>query len=261
MSAKSSRDVEMSMPNERLRDAMLRQGMSPVTVAEHIGVDPKTVERWMTQDRVPYPKHRHAIAALVREGESYLWPGAFSPERSTQVAQSELVTIYPRRSAVPAELWRRLIDHAAMQIGILAYGGLFLHELMPNLTAVLLEKAEAGAQVEVLLGDPECQHVAQRGADEGIGDSMAGKIRNTLAFYEPMRGHYTAGVMFHDTVLYNSIYRFDDEMLVNTHLYGHPAAHAPIMHLRRLAGGDLFDTYAASFQRVRSRSREAWPDA
>jgi transcriptional regulator with XRE-family HTH domain len=248
------------MPNERLRDAMLRHGMTAVTVAESIGVDPKTVERWMTQDRIPYPKHRHAIAAMVREGESYLWPGAYSAERSAAVAKSELVSIYPRRSAVPAELWQRLIDQATMQIGLLAYGGLFLHELIPNLTARLLEKAEAGAQVEVLLGDPDCEQVAQRGADEGIGYSMGAKIRNTLSFYEPMRNRYTASVMYHDTILYNSIYRFDDEMLVNTHLYGHPAAHAPIMHLRRLAGGDLFDTYAASFQRVRGRAREVWPD-
>lgn len=214
----------------------------------------------MTQDRIPYPRHRHAIAALVREGESYLWPDAFSRERSAAVAQSELVTIYPRRSAVPGELWRRLIDQASMHIGILAYGGLFLHELIPNFSRVLIEKAEAGAKVEVLLGDPDCPQVAERGADEGIGDSMASKIRNTLTFYEPMRKYDTVGVMFHNTVLYNSIYRFDDEMLVNAHVFGHPAAHAPIMHLRRLAGGDLFDTYAASYERVRARSSDAWPE-
>jgi hypothetical protein len=248
------------VPNERLRDAIARNGLTPVAVAERIKVDPKTVERWITKDRAPYPKYRRAIAAMLRDSEAYLWPDALPPERRTAVAQSELVTIYPRRSAIPSELWKRLLDQAAMQVGILTYGGLFLHELIPSLTKTLLAKAEAGAKVEVLLGDPECHQVAQRGVDEGIGDSMAGKIRNALAFYEPMRGHYTAGVMFHDTVLYNSIYRFDDDMLVNSHLFGHPAAHAPILHLRRLAGGDLFDSYAASFERVRARSREVWPE-
>jgi len=248
------------VPNDRLRDAILRKGLTPLDVAEKISVDPKTVERWITQDRAPYPKHRRAIAALFRDSESYLWPNALSPERAAAVAESELVRIYPRRSAIPGDLWRRLIDQATMQIGILAYGGLFLHELIPNLTKTLIAKAEAGAKVEVLLGDPDCPQVAERGRDEGIGEAMSSKIRNALAFYEPMRGHYTAGVMFHETTLYNSIYRFDDEMLVNTHLFGHPAAHAPILHLRRLAGGDLFDTYAASFERVRARSREVWPD-
>jgi hypothetical protein len=239
---------------------MLRNGLTPTAIADHVGVDPKTVERWVTQNRIPYPRHRHAIAALVREGESYLWPGAFSSERSAAVAQSELMMIYPRRSAVPCDLWRLLIDQASMRIGILAYGGLFLHELIPNLTETLVLKAETGAKVEVILGDPDCPQVAERGADEGIGEAMASKIRNTLAFYEPMRGHDTAGIMFHRTVLYNSIYRFDDEMLVNIHVFGHPAAHSPIMHLRRLAGGDLFDTYAASYERVRARSRDVWPE-
>jgi hypothetical protein len=248
------------MPNERLRDSLLRNGLTPVSVAKELEVDPKTVERWLTQDRIPYPKHRHAIAAMVREGESYLWPNAYSPERANAMAQSEVVAIYPRRSQVGADLWGRLLANASMQIGILAYGGLFLHELIPNLTTILIEKADAGAQVDVLLGDPESEHVAQRGADEGIGDSMAAKIRNTLKFYEPMRGHPSACVSYHDTILYNSIYRFDDEMLVNTHLYGHHAAHAPILHLRRLAGGDLFDMYTSSFQRVRAKSWATWPD-
>jgi len=201
------------VPNERLRDAILRNGMTPTNVAEKIGVDPKTVERWITHaDRVPFARHRHAIAALVRESHSYLWPNALSKERALAVAQSELVTIYPRRGAVPGDLWQRLLDQATMQIGILAYGGLFLHEMIPDLTKTLIAKAEAGAKVEVLIGDPNGQQVVQRGADEGIGESMPGKIRNTLAFYEPMRGHHTAGVMLHDTVLYNSIYRFDDDV-------------------------------------------------
>jgi transcriptional regulator with XRE-family HTH domain len=249
------------MSNDRLRDAMLRNGLTPAAIADQIGVDPKTVERWITQDRTPYPKHRHAIAALVREGESYLWPGALSPERASRVAQSEVVEIYPRRSAMPAELWERMLDAASDQVGILAYGGLFLHEQNPKFGATLLQKAIAGTKVEVLLGDPESPQVAERGEEEGIGDSMASKIRNTLAFYTDLRGVANASVHFHRTTLYNSIYRFDDEMLVNTHLYGVPAAHAPMLHLRRLSGGHLFDNYSASFQRVWSRSRSVWPDS
>jgi hypothetical protein len=50
-------------------------------------------------------------------------------------------------------------------------------------------------------------------------------------------------------------------MLVNTHLYGTPAAYAPVLHLRRLGGGgELFDNYLASFNRVISRSRAVWPE-
>ena len=48
-------------------------------------------------------------------------------------------------------------------------------------------------------------------------------------------------------------------MLVNTHIFGFPAAHAPMMHLRQLSGGNLFDTYADSFDRVRTTSESVWP--
>lgn len=54
----------------------------------------------------------------------------------------------------------------------------------------------------------------------------------------------------HDTVLYNSIYRADDEMLVNTHVYGIGAYMAPVLHLRRLPGGGLFDTFANSVRQT-----------
>ena len=54
----------------------------------------------------------------------------------------------------------------------------------------------------------------------------------------------------HATVLYNSIYRFDDEMIVNPHVCGKVAAHAPALHLRRLSAGDLFTTCADSFTAV-----------
>ena len=52
------------MPNQRLRDALLRNTLGFEEVAKATGVDPKTVERWITQDRTPYPRHRHAIHPL-----------------------------------------------------------------------------------------------------------------------------------------------------------------------------------------------------
>jgi hypothetical protein len=59
----------------------------------------------------------------------------------------------------------------------------------------------------------------------------------------------------HSTVLYNSIYRADGELLVNPHVYGTPASQAPVMHLRQIAGGTLVGTYLDSFERVWSESR------
>jgi len=39
-------------------------------------------------------------------------------------------------------------------------------------------------------------------------------------------------------------------MLINQHAYGVYGYLAPVLHLRRVEGGDLFDMYAQSFERV-----------
>jgi hypothetical protein len=79
---------------------------------------------------------------------------------------------------------------------------------------------------------------------------MAAKVRNALAFYRPLDSIPGIEIRCHGTTLYNSIYRFDEEMLVNTHVYGFMAAHAPLLHLCRLSGGDVFETYSESFENV-----------
>jgi hypothetical protein len=68
--------------------------------------------------------------------------------------------------------------------------------------------------------------------------------------YRPLIGCEGVGVHLHDTTLYNSIYRFDEEMLVNAHLYATNAYAAPVLHLRHLAGGQIFENYAKSFEAV-----------
>ncbi|NMN99283.1 helix-turn-helix domain-containing protein [Antrihabitans stalactiti] len=238
------------MTNDRLRDALLRQGLTPDTAAEAIRVDAKTIERWITKDRTPYPKHRHALAALLRESESFLWPDALGPERAAEVATSEVVAVYPHRHEMPREVWSRLIDSAANQLDILVYAGLFLtenHKLIKTLRA----KAQAGTKIRFLFGDPDSLNVTSRSKEEKIGpEAIAAKIRNAIFFFQSLSDEPGVELRLHETTLYNSIYRFDSEMLVNTHVYGLMAAHSPVLHLRQLAGGDLFDTYADSFNSV-----------
>ncbi|MCW2875922.1 MAG: family transcriptional regulator, partial [Sphaerisporangium sp.] len=57
-------------------------------------------------------------------------------------------------------------------------------------------------------------------------------------------------IRLHSTILYNSIYRADDQFLVNPHVYGQPAANAPVLHLKKVVGGDMVTTYTQSFERV-----------
>jgi lambda repressor-like predicted transcriptional regulator len=236
--------------NDRLRDALHGAGLTPRDLAAQLGVDPKTAERWITLARTPYRKHRHTIAAMLRESEGYLWPDALSDEQRNGAAKSEIVQVYPRRGSAPADLWPRLFNSAKGCIDVLVYAGLFLPEQHPQLLTALCDKASAGVRLRLLLGDPECPAVKQRGEDEGIGGAVAAKIRNVAGFYRPHAEHGCTDVRFHDTTLYSSIYRFDNDMLVNPHVYGLPAAHAPLLHLRRLSAGDLFDTYASTYERI-----------
>src|SRR2546430_1413485 len=124
------------------------------------------------------------------------------------------------------------------EIGVLVYAGLFLSE-DAGIQKILKDKAAAGARVRILLGDPDSQVVADRGDDEGIGDTVPAKVRNALALYRPLRQVEGVEFRFHRTVLYNSIYRADDQVLVNTHVFGLAAAQAPAWHLRKLPGGEL----------------------
>jgi transcriptional regulator with XRE-family HTH domain len=112
--------------NEPLRRALLQARLRENDVAARLGVDPKTVRRWLN-GRVPYAHNRTAIADLVGADEGTLWPDAGGP-LAARSRPDELGTVYPHRWAVPREVWTELFDSAEHEIGILAYSALFLAE-------------------------------------------------------------------------------------------------------------------------------------
>lgn len=241
------------MANERLRAALLEGRLTPAALAEHLAVDPKTVERWIG-GRVPYRKYRYEIAVRLGVEEEYLWPGALTRDQVALASESEIVAIYPHRGDAPREIWTRFFDSAHSEIDILVYVGMFLAE---DATAqrILVKKARSGVRIRLLLGDPESPAVVERSHDEGIGDAIVAKVHNALVLYKPLRAADGVQVRMHGTVLYNSIYRSDNQLLVNTHVYGIPAAHAPLWHLRKIAGGQLATTYMESFEHVWESAR------
>jgi hypothetical protein len=189
-------------------------------LARELGTDPVTVDRWVQRGSAP-----HVEAA-----------GA-----------GEVVAFYAHRSQVPKNFWLDLVLSAQDRIDVLTYASLFLPEDNPEALDVIKHKAFAGAKVRFALGDPDSPELALRGREEGLGDAIPGRVRMALAYYQPIMD--TPGVEFHlhRTTLYNSILRFDDQMIINQHIYGTYGYCAPVLHLRRTPNGDLFDTYARSF--------------
>ncbi|MGK5549346.1 helix-turn-helix domain-containing protein [Streptomyces sp. URMC 127] len=238
------------MANERLRSAIVARGMTDDEVAARIGVDPKTVDRWINNSkRKPYRRHQYALANLLGRDISYLWPEERTAGEVREAGQAELIRLYPHRAVVPRELWPELYAKATEAFDVLAYSGFWLSE-DPMFFKVVREKSADGVPVRFMLGEPGCQAVEQRGHDEGIGSGMASKVRNALVNYSPLFGLPGVEFRLHSTTLYNSLYRSDDELLANGHIYGVGAYLAPVLHLTRVPGGELFDSYAESIERV-----------
>ena len=237
------------MANERLRAALLQRAATPADLARHVGVDAKSVERWITQGRTPYRRHRFAAATFLGVEENYLWPEALPPEQHKAASQSEIVEIYPHRWTVPTDLWKRLFTEAKQEISILVFSGFFLAD-DPSMIKLLADKAKAGVRVRILLGDPDSEAVAQRGHDEGLDELFAAKIRNVIVLYRGLRQVEGIEFRLHGTTLYNSIYQADGQMIVNTHVYGAMASEAPVFHLRKVPGGDMVSTYLESYEKV-----------
>lgn len=79
---------------------------------------------------------------------------------------------------------------------------------------------------------------------------MPAKVRSAIAMFRPLQAAPNAEIRLHGTILYNSIYRGDEQLLVNTHIYGVMANNAPVFHLRKIPGAEMAATYLESFERV-----------
>lgn len=230
-----------------LVDARLRE----TDVAGRIGVDPKTVQRWLA-GRTPQPGHRRDLALLLDRHEFDLWPEV---AKELPVVD-QLKATYTHRGAVPRMDWLSMFGRARVAIDVLAYSALFLVEDR-EIMALIQARAEDGVAVRVALADPDSPRVAQRGDDEGIGDAMAAKVRSALVSARSLIRAPNLELRLHGTVLYDSMYRGDEVMLVNTHVYGLPAAHAPVLKL--VGDGELSRLYADAFERVWASARDLAP--
>ncbi|MDP9441785.1 MAG: XRE family transcriptional regulator [Actinomycetota bacterium] len=232
--------------NERVHDAMRQAGLTATDLAVKLGIDPKTVERWVTSGRRPHRDSREQAAELLGVPAALLWPDAVGSPSGL----SELVGIYRTRTEVSPAMVRSLVSGASQHIDVLAYAALWLWDTVPAFAETLAAKAAHGVKVRVCLGDPDSPAVRTRGEEEGIGDRMAARCRLALDYARPIAGVDPSAVRCSTSTLYVSLLRFDDDVLVNTHLWGNPAGDSPVLHFRTGDARGVAANALRSFERV-----------
>lgn len=235
--------------SQRLRSAMLRAQLDSVALAAAVGVDVKTVNRWLG-GRIPRQRTRLAVADTLGEDEADLWPRVRPDLAAGAESTAEVVGAYAHRADVPQQVWTALLTGATKQIDLLGYAYPFIMEMLPDTMERIADKCANGARVRMAFADPDCPHVAERDDLEQIGGTLPGRIRNALNFCEPLYEVPGVTVGLHTVHLYNSVFRFDHQMIVTPHLYRARGYQHPALHLRELSPHGVFAAYADQFEQV-----------
>jgi len=233
--------------NETLCRALLRARLTEEDVAAQLQVDPKTVRRWL-EGRVPYMRHRWAIAAMLGVDETDLWPQL----RTSQTRPDDVVAVYPHSEAVPRDVWMRVLGSAQRDIGILDHPSMPIAGDQP-IMEVLAERVSYGVSVRICLSGSGRIDAAQRPASIGR-NAAKGDVRDELAIHVLLREEGLVEFRLHRDIVYSSIYFADDQLLVSQHAYGIAADQTPVLYLKRTEDGGIADAYLGAFER-------AWTDA
>ena len=228
---------------------MLRSGLSSSDLADKAGVDVKTVNRWRA-GRVPHRGTRVRVADLLGETEETLWPSARPDKQAGAPATAEVLGAYAHRAEIPHDLWISLVHKATQRIDIMGYAYPFVLELLPEASELMASKCRAGCEVRLGFADPDCEHVRERDTLEQMGGTLPGRIRNALSMLGPLTDTPRCAIGLHTTHLYNSIFRFDDEMIVTPYLFGARGYQHTALHLRKLSPHGIFESFSGQFEQI-----------
>src|SRR5712691_660015 len=232
--------------NEILRQALLRAGLTDEAVAAHLGVDPKTVRRWL-DGRHPYPRLRSQLARLLATEEIELWPDmAIRPGVLSR--SSEDVAIYPHLSAVPDGLWHEMLTLATRRIGILASISA-IAEKNADLVTLLRSRAAAQVRTRIALSAPGRRPGPEAG-DQSEDTEFASATHEATRLFRPLLETPAAEIRLHRAAAYNSMLIADNDILVSHRIYGADVAAGPVLRLRDTGDDDLTSTYRDSFESI-----------
>jgi transcriptional regulator with XRE-family HTH domain len=244
--------------NTRLQSAMRAAQLDADAVARGVGVDPRTVQRWLN-GRVPHARHRWAAARLLGDDESRLWPSLRRELASGAEATAEVVAAYAHRADIPIGTWATLIESARTRIDLLGYAHLFLPEQHIDLISRIRQACAAGCRVRIMFADPDGPGVRDRDSLEHMNGTLPARIRMAMAYFDGLREVGGVQIHVHDVHLYHAVYRFDDEMIVTPHLMGAHGPQHPALHLRRLGPDGIFAGFADQLDRVWCGTKQIAP--
>lgn len=223
---------------------MLNAGLTATALADAVQVDPKSVSRWLSEERMPHPMTRQRVATALQQQETFLWPTLLDSDERT-AGMVEIERVWPSRSSISSETWHALFSKATEALDILVYAGAFLVEAL-DLADVLIWKAAKGTQIRVLVADPRSAAVGLRAAELSIA-WLPQRCQSTLDYLRRVDG---ISLRPHGASHYASLFRFDDLLLANTHAYGIWACHSPVLQVHKSSSAKLFDFYTNAFDRT-----------
>lgn len=235
--------------NDVLRRAMYDAGLTEVDLSAELSIDPKTVRNWL-QGQLPHPGSRASLTRLLDVTAEVLWP-ELETASGHRSRPADLAGAYAHRRALKRGDWLALLGGAKAHIDIVAYSAHFLLA-DPEVIQRLRDRMAQGVRVRITLGSPS--NSEERPAEEELGEDLRTLVADSVRNLQPLLKLDGIEVRLHGEVLYQSIYRADDQVLINQHAYGVPSAESPVYHYRRADPGELFDAFLESFTAVWSAS-------
>jgi DNA-binding XRE family transcriptional regulator len=240
------------MKNTALKDAMEQAGVSAAQLAKQVDVNSKTVNNWTNHGATPRRETQLKVANKLGCSIHDLWPDQAPPE---SYALSEIVNAWGHRCESPKDFWWGLFEDAKIHVDLLGYAMQFLHEDHKDFVTLLKDKANDGCQVRIIMADPQSSAANERDHEEDSRGGLVARIQRSLKLFEPVIGTANIDIRLQSYPMYNSIFRFDAEMLVTPHLCHDPGWLAPLFHVRQGSEEGIFQRYLESFEYVFDTSR------